>query len=198
MIDTRRYRWMIGGMGIAVLLAFSLYLFAHGGAAATPGVPAGQRLHHFVAPLATSNLDASANVHPHCDPARPARRGLNVCGREPIALAFFTVGAGACERSVDALQAISRTQQRAGIEFAAVAVGAGKAMTAELIRHERWTIPVAYDPTGAVGSLYDVSVCPLIELAGDGGLVARRLIGDRWEQPGALATEVRSFAAGRS
>jgi len=194
-IDTRRYRWMVAGVGIAVLIAFSLYLFARGGAASTPGVAAGQRLHRFVAPLATSNLDASANVHPHCDPARPARRGLNVCGRGPIALAFFSVGAGACEHSVDALQAISRKQARTGIEFAAVAVGAGKAPTAELVRRNRWTIPVAYDPTGVVGSLYGVSVCPLIELAGDGGLVSRRLIGDRWERPGALATQVREFAA---
>lgn len=194
MIDTRRYQWMIGGFGIALLVAFSVYLFVHGGATATPGVSRGQTLHRFVAPLATSDLDASANTSPHCDPARPAKRGLNVCGRTPIVLAFFTPHAALCRRAVGALQTISRSYPR--IEFAAVAVGATKAQTARLVRSNGWTIPVAYDLTGSVGVLYDVSVCPLIEFADAGGRVVKRAIGDRWADPGALAPEVRQFAAG--
>jgi len=193
-IDTRRYQWMIGGFGLTLLIAFSLYLFARGGAAATPGVQAGRSLHRFVAPLATSGLDAAANVNPRCDPARPARRGLNVCGREPIVLAFFVLGARPCERAVDALQRVSTGYP--GIEFAAVAVGSARGPTATLVRRNRWSIPVAYDLTGSVGALYGVSVCPMIELARRGGVVEQRLIGDRWGHAGALAARVRVFAAG--
>ena len=72
MIDTRRYQWMIGGIRAAAggrLLGLPLYATA---STPDPGVRAGQRLHHFVAPLATSDLNAPANVSPRCDPARPA------------------------------------------------------------------------------------------------------------------------------
>ena len=41
MIDTRRYQWMIGGIGLVLVVAFSVYLYAHGGGHTHPGVPAG-------------------------------------------------------------------------------------------------------------------------------------------------------------
>ena len=42
LIDTRRYRWMIGIFGMLLLVAFSIYLTARG--SQTAGVPAGKRL----------------------------------------------------------------------------------------------------------------------------------------------------------
>lgn len=191
MVDTRKYQWMIGGFGLLLVVIFSVYLYAHGRQTG-PGVPAGQRLHPFVAPLATSNLaDVPANVHPVCNARRPARRGLNVCGREPIVLTFFAAGSGQCVRSVDAMQTIST--QFPTTRFGAVAVGAGRAATLALVRRNNWTIPVAYDSTGAVGALYNVELCPLIEVAGSGGVVAGRLIGNGWTRPAVLAAKVRSL-----
>jgi hypothetical protein len=195
MIDTRRYQWMVGGIGLALVVAFSVYLYARGGGHSHPGVSAGQRLRHFVAPLATSDLDAPANVAPRCNPARPARRGLNVCGREPIVLEFFAIGASPCTRAVGALQQVAR--RFPGIEFAAVAAGGGKRETLALVRSRHWTIPVAYDSTAAVAQLYDVAVCPLIEVAGRGGLVRRLLIGERWERPGPLTGALRNVLSER-
>jgi peroxiredoxin len=181
---------MIGGFGLLLVFAFSVYLYAHNGGG-SPGVAAGQRLHRFVAPLAASGPDAPANTHPRCDPLRPARDGLNVCGRRPIVLAFFATDASPCVREVDALQRVSR--RFGGLQFAAVAVDGSRADTVHLARRHGWTIPVAFDSTGAVGQIYGIEVCPIVELAAPGGMVVRRLIGESWERPEALATAVAAF-----
>ncbi len=191
-VDPRRYQWIVGGVGLTLLLAFSVYMSLNGGGGA-PGIAAGGRLREFVAPLATSDLDVAANVHPRCDPLRPARRGLNVCGHTPIVLAFFALGAAPCEREVNTMQAIARRYPR--LVFAAVAVAAGRAPTARLVRRRHWTIPVAYDETGAVGQLYGVALCPLLELAGTGGVVEQRLVGEAWERPARLAAAVERLLA---
>jgi hypothetical protein len=193
MIDTRRYQWMIGGIGLLLVVCFSIYLHTRGGHA-HPGVAAGRPLHHFVAPLATSGLDVPANVAPHCDPAHPARQGLNVCGREPIVLAFFALGAKPCIRAVDAMARVA--DRFPGLQFAAVAVGADRRPTLALVRSRHWKIPVAYDMTGSVAVQYDVTLCPMIEVAGRGGVVKRLLIGERWEHPAALAAAIRRAVAG--
>ena len=188
MIDTRRYQWMIGGFGLLLVVLFSVYLYTHS-RHTSPGLRAGAVLHRFVAPLATSDLDAAANVNPRCNPARPAKRGLNVCGRQPLVLEFFALDAPPCIKAVDALQRVAA--EFPGVEFAAVAAGGDQAGTRALVKRHHWTIPVAYDTTGSVGELYDVTICPLIEVAGRGGVVRRLLIGERWEHASALARELR-------
>jgi hypothetical protein len=64
-----------------------------------------------------------------------------------------------------------------------------------LVRKHGWTIPVAYDADGAVGGLYAVSACPLLELVDRSGTVAQRLIGEDWIARGALAARVRALLA---
>lgn len=194
MIDTRRYRWAIGIFGLALVIAISIYQLASGGTG-TAGIPAGQRLHRFVAPLATSTLSGDANLSPRCDPDRPNPRALNVCARVPLVLGFFVTGAAQCTRQVDVLQALAR-QFSPGVQFAAVAVRSGRAKTAAAARSHGWTIPVAYDRDGAVGAVYGVQVCPLVELIRRGGIVADRLVGGHWLQRAALAARVRALIQG--
>ena len=184
MIDTGHYQRMVGAVGLLLVIAFSVYLYVHGGRHAHPGVKPGRELPHFVAPLATSGLDAPANVAPRCDPAHPAHRGLNVCGRAPLVLAFFVPGAKPCIRSVSALQSVSGGFPTT--TFAAVAAGAGRRATLALVRVHHWRIPVAYDATAAVAQLYDVVVCPMIEVTGRNGVVRRLLVGKRWASASAL------------
>jgi hypothetical protein len=191
MIDNRRYQWIIGGIGLLLVVAFSVHMLGHGGGA-TVGVPAGRKLYRFVAPLANAEIDVDANVAPHCNPRRPARQGLNVCDRKPLVLAFFVPAAKPCVRAIDALNGLGPPS---GIRFAAVAVGASRAATRKLVHDNHWTLPVAYDPSGAVGALYDVTACPLIEVTGAGGRVTRRLIGDRWSSRKALARALRGAGA---
>ena len=191
-IDTRRYRWMIGIFGLVLVIAASVYEFAQHGVG-SPGIAAGKRLHYFVAPLATSGLDNDANTNPRCDPAHPNPLGLNVCGRTPLVIAFFVTGSGSCRRQVDTLQAISHEFAPSRVQFAAIAIRAGRAEAAALVRAHHWTIPVAYDRDGAIGDLYSVEICPMVELAYRGGIVANRLIGEHWLGGDALAAQVRAL-----
>lgn len=189
--DTRPYRWAIGIFGLVLVVAISIYQFASNGTS-SPGVPPGKRLHRFVAPLATSGLNLDANMNPRCDPARPNSQALNVCGRTPLVLAFFVTGSSACTRQVDAMQSLSRQYPPRAVQFAAVAIRANRADTAAEVRSHHWTIPVAYDRDGAVGQTYGVEICPIAEISGAGGVVARRLIGEHWSTAAALAGEVRA------
>jgi hypothetical protein len=193
-IDTRPYRWMIGIFGLILVIAFSVYEFGKHGVA-TPGVVPGKRLHFFVAPLATIGPNKPANARPRCDPAHPNPVGLNVCGRAPTVLVFFATGSGACVREVTALQTVSRRFPPGSAQFAAVAIRAGRAGTRTLVRKHRWTIPVAFDSDGAIGALYNVDICPMIELAYRGGVVADRLIGEHWLNEADLTARVRRLLA---
>ena len=198
-IDTRPYRWMVGIIGLVVVLGISVYQFASHGVGNPTGVPAGHRLRYFAAPLADTNLNGDANAHPTCSPARHDPRALNVClmaGRGPLVLSLFVTGAGQCVRQVSALQTLSR--RFPSVQFAAVAINGSHKATATLARAHRWTIPVAYDPDGRVGALYGVAVCPMVELAGRGGIVRDLLIGNRWQTAAALAPKVQGLLRGGS
>jgi hypothetical protein len=191
----RRYRSIIGIIGLGLVVVFSVLQFVSRGVGST-GVPPGQRLHFFSAPLAASTLNGAANLSPPCTLAGHDPRALNICllaKRGPLVLAFYVTGSSSCQRQVDTLQAVSRQFSPGQVQFAALAVGAGHAKIAGEVRSRHWTIPVAYDPDGRVGALYGVSVCPLIELAKRGGVVTDRLIGNNWLNPSALAAKVRAL-----
>ena len=186
---------MIALIGLGLVIAVSVYQFASHGAA-SPGVPAGKPLHLFAAPLAASTLEGDANMNPPCTLARHDPRALNICllvGRAPLVLALFVTGSADCEREVDTLQALAKEFPRQDVQFAAVAVHAAHAAAARAVRTHRWTIPVAYDRDGAVGVVYDAEVCPLVELANRGGIVADLLIGDHWLSVAALGERVRAL-----
>jgi peroxiredoxin len=198
-IDTRRYQRMIGLIGLALVIALSVYLFVNHSSSSTTGVTAGHRLRWFAAPLATSDLRGAANLHPPCTLAQHDPRALNLCidaGRGPIVLSLFVLGGGPCERQVDALQALSRRFAGSSVQFVAVALNAGHAATAKAIRANHWTIPVAYDEDGRVGEQYGVVACPMVELARRGGIVADRLIGNQWDSAAALEPRVRALVSG--
>ncbi len=195
-IDTRPFRWVIGAFGVAVVVVISIVLFLSG-RSGTVGVPPGQRLHNFAAPLATSNLVGNANFAKPCRLGYLRGRSVNTCllsRRAPLVLAFFVTDSSACVREVDTLQRVSRQLARTPVQFAAVAVRASRSATAKLVRGHHWTLPVAYDLDGEVGAVYGVEICPLLELAYRGGVVKYRLIGDRWLDVEALAAKVRTLA----
>ncbi|MGI8414031.1 MAG: TlpA family protein disulfide reductase [Solirubrobacteraceae bacterium] len=196
-LDPRRYRWMIGAFGLVLVLVFSVHqleLGSHG--VSTPGVLPGQPLRDFAAPLASSTLNGDANLHPSCTLARHDPRALNLClllGHGPLVLGLFVTNSRDCRRQIDTLQAVSREFPAGRVQFAAVAVRGDHAQTAALARAHHWTIPVAYDLDGAVGGLYGVEICPMVELATRGGIVTDRLIGDHWLARSALAARIRAL-----
>ncbi|HEY2160718.1 MAG TPA: redoxin family protein [Solirubrobacteraceae bacterium] len=200
MIDTRRYQRIIGLLGLAVVIVISIsFLTTHG--PGTAGIPAGKKLHYFAAPLATSNLNGDANTNPPCSVAKHDPRALNIClmaKQAPLVLAFFVTNSTACKRQVSALQTLSTRYPRNKVQFAAVAVRTNHSNARKAVVANHWTIPVAYDADGAVGDIYGVEVCPIVELAYRGGVVARRLIGENWASPAALAPPVQSLIRGQS
>jgi len=199
-IDTRRYQRMIGLIGLTLVVVVSVaFLSSH--TPGTAGIPPGQQLPFFSAPLATSNLNGDARINPPCTLARHDRRALNICllaKRGPLVLAFFVTSSGGCVNQVTALQKISSRFTHQGIQFAAVAVRSSHSQAAATVRAHHWTIPVAYDADGAVGDLYGIEVCPIVELAQKGGRVHQRLIGEHWNDPRALIGPVRSLQAASS
>jgi peroxiredoxin len=177
------------------VVVISVVLFLTRGVG-TVGVAPGQRLHNFAAPVATSNLIGDPNFSKPCQLGYFGDRALNTClltRRSPLVLAFFVTGSGACVQEVDTLQRVAHQFSSSVVAFGAVAVSASKGSTAALVRQHRWSIPVAYDRDGSVGSVYGVAICPLVELVNRGGVVRYRLIGERWLQAGALAAKVRSL-----
>jgi peroxiredoxin len=199
-VDTRRYRWMLGVFALFLVVVISIYQFATNGVGTT-GVPAGKRLPVFSAPLANTDLNGVPNPNPPCTLAGHDPRILNLCllvRRGPVVLSLFAAGSSQCQRQVDALQQLARRYPPSTVQFAAVAVNGTHAATAALIRSHHWTIPVAYDSDGTVGRLYDVVACPMAELADRGGIVKDRLIGDRWRTGAALAPRVAALVNGQS
>jgi peroxiredoxin len=193
--NPRRYQWLAGLFGLALVIGFSISQFSSHGIG-TAGIPPGRVLPPFAAPLASSTLVGDANLHPPCTEADHDPRALNVCldiKHGPLVLGFFVTGSGACVQAVDAMQAIASQFSAAGVQFAAVAVRSGPAAARTLVRKHGWTIPVAYDRDGAVGEANGVVVCPLLELVRRGGVVQQRLIGKNWSRPAALAAQVRAL-----
>jgi peroxiredoxin len=184
-------------LAVALVIGFLLYaLSSHSSGSA--GVPAGGQLHFFAAPLAASTLNGDANLNPPCTLARHDPCALNLCllaKRGPVVLAFFVPNSSQCEREVDTMQVLASQRGLRRAQFAAVAVDSSHAAVAKAVRRHGWTIPVAYDADGAVGGLYGVTACPLLELADRGGTVAQRLIGEHWTGEGALAARVRTLLA---
>ena len=191
---------MIGLLGIALVLIISIsFLTTHG--PGTAGIPAGKKLHYFAAPLATTNLNGDANTNPPCTLAQHDPRALNICllaKRAPLVLAFFVTGSSGCENQVTALQTVSHEYKPNQVQFAAVAVRTDHADARKAVVSHHWTIPVAYDADGAVGDIYGVEVCPIVELARNGGVVANRLIGDHWASAATLGPQVRALVNGSS
>lgn len=196
-LDNRRYGWGVGLLAVALVIGFVVYtLSSH--KTGTAGVPAGAQLHLFAAPLAITTLNGDANLNPPCTLARHDRRALNVCllvKHGPLVLDFFVIGATPCERAVDTMQALAGRPEFRGVQFAAIAVNGSHGATAKAVRRHGWTIPVAYDADGAVGGVYGVTACPLLELAYPGGTVARRLVGEHWANRPALASQVTAVVS---
>lgn len=198
-IDTRPYRRMIGAIGIGIAVVISALLFITRGVG-TIGIPPGQRLHWFVAPLASSTLNGDANLNPRCSPVRPNQRAFNLCPwlarRAPVVLGLFVPASSDCVRQIDTMQTVSRQFRPGAVQFAAVAVRTSHASAAKLVRMHHWTFPVAYDRDGALGEIYGVQVCPMVELAHRGGIVQDRLTGDSWLSAPALASKIRELVGG--
>lgn len=191
-----RYWRYIAVLGLIALFAFALYTTL-GRRSAVSGVPAGQRLPPFAAPLALGGLKGDVNVatRPNQGSAgrRPAcevrgTRILNICQlyqQGPVVLALFLDG-GSCPEVLRSIERLAPTFPQ--VRFAAVAVKAQAKPVAALVRKLGLGYPVGVDRDGVLGALYQMQGCAQVTFARSGGVVQGRPL---LEQPSDAALRQR-------
>jgi hypothetical protein len=194
-----RYAWVVGIvmlMGIGVLLLTTALPNSGEG---VRGPRPGTRLPVFAAPLATGDLQGDANVRQGASgsdsagkvPACDLRSGevVNLCRlrERPLVLTFVVTKGADCEPQVDRVERMRRDFPR--VNFAVVMSGNERDAAEQIVRHRRWTEPVAVDEDGAVVNLYGIGVCPTTVLALRGGRVAETALGNLTEDQ--LRSKVR-------
>jgi peroxiredoxin len=172
----RRPALFVGIVAVAVLAYIAINSLRTSGPGSR-GVPAGEELPAFAAPLALSDLEGDANVSDRaCDVRGPDV--LNVCqlaARGPVVLAFFAEPSERCDDQIDLLD---RTRRRfPGVQFAAIAIRGDRDDLRRAVREHGWRLPVAHDRDGAVTNLYGVAVCPATTFAARGGTVRSTAVG---------------------
>jgi hypothetical protein len=179
-----RYRRYVGVLGllVVVLIAINTALTKPAG---VMGVGPGNRLPPFAVPLALGSVNGDADIATHANEGAAGKhpacseRGagiLNVCQlyeQGPVVLALF-VDAGACPAIVSDLQALAPSFP--GVQFAAVAIKAGRSELRRLVRTHGLSLPVGIDSDGALATLYKVASCPQVTFAYPGGVVQSKAL----------------------
>ncbi len=173
--------------GFLLLVVVGLNTLSTEGGSST-GLPAGERIPPFAAPLALSDVEGDVNLARESGQgaagARPAcsirRRGvLTSCalvrGR-PAVIVFFAPGNERCIRQLDVLAGALR--RHPGVAAAAVAVRGDRGELRDLARAHRWPFPVAHDRDGGLANVYGVAVCPQLTFVLPGGEVQRSTVGE--------------------
>jgi hypothetical protein len=174
------FTWLLGVAALILIVAVILNGIKTEGPGSR-GVPVGEMLPPFAAPLALSSVEADANVARSDGSGSSGKRAackvrgpeiLNVCAlyeEGPVALAFFATKSSRCEDQVSVLDRVSRTVP--GVRAAAVAIKGSHDEVGTAVRERGWKLPVGWDRDGAVANLYAVAVCPTITFASEGGKV---------------------------
>ena len=177
---TPRYGRYVGLLAVLVLVALTIGVALTRSNGAT-GIPPGQAVPPFAAPLASGTMKGDVNVATHANqgaagktPACAVRGAgvLNVCElyeRRPVVLALF-VDAGSCPAVLADLQALAR--EFPGVSFAAVAIKGERGSLRRLIRERRLTnVAVGFDSDGVLASMYRLASCPQLTFVLPGGAV---------------------------
>lgn len=174
-----RYWRYVAVAGLIALFAFALYTTLTR-RSLPPGIPAGQRLPPFAAPLAVGGVSGYVNVATHPNQGAAGHRPacsvegagiLNICDlyhRGPVVLALFIDG-GSCPAVLGELQLLARSFPN--VRFAAVAVKAQADAVGRLVRKLGISFPVGVDRDGVLGLLYRMESCAQVTFAYRGGIV---------------------------
>jgi thiol-disulfide isomerase/thioredoxin len=195
---TSQATWIAGVLAV-LILAYITFNTLRTESPGSRGLEVGERMPPFAMPLATSDVEADANVaerpgegarNAACDVRGPEI--LNVCElyeQGPVALVFFAEPSGDCKEQVDALDAVAGEFPQ--VRFAAVSVRGNRDKVREAIRERGWDIPVGWDRDGAVTNAYAVGLCPTITFAQRGGKVAGTAL--TFQDEAALRRRLRSL-----
>ena len=182
-----RYLWVLGVAFILAVMVVGVYQIRAGDDGSLRGIPPGQPLPAFAAPLATGRLDGDANVsqgesdpsgagaEPACEVVGPDVVNLCELRKKPLVLSFIVTRGTDCEPQLDSFSALADDFE--DVNFAAVVSGESREDVERLVRDRQWDFPVAVDRDGAVVNLYRIGVCPTTVFADPGGTVRETKLG---------------------
>lgn len=195
-----RYTWVVGVAFVLAIIVAGANLLGKEGAGYR-GVPTGNRLAPFAAPLATSRYDNDANILKRrsggvpaaCDVRKPGVVNLCDLSRRPLVITFVANGGAGCGAQLDRVERVRRSFP--GVTFLGVLSRKSLDDAKRMVRDNGWTFPVALDRDGQLLNLYGIGDCPTTVFAKKGGVSA----GSRRPalSEARLRADVRALLAGR-
>jgi peroxiredoxin len=174
-----RYGWVVGVAFMIVVIVAGANALRNSGEGYR-GVPAGETLPPFAAPLAVGGPDGKdANIAPDsaCDVRGPGVFNLcDVRRRQPIAMTFVANATQGCEDQLDRVETVRREFPR--VAFVGVVSKRKRAEVERLARENGWGFPIVVDRDLALFNLYGVGDCPTTIFARRGGVANRSVRGE--------------------
>jgi hypothetical protein len=179
-VSTPHYGRYVGLLAVVVVVALTIAVALTSSNGAM-GIPPGEAIPPFAAPLASGTLNGDVNVATHANegsagktPACAVRGAgvLNVCElyeRGPVVLALF-VDAGSCPAVLEDMQALAG--EFPGVSFAAVSIKGERGSLRRLVLARRLrNVAVGFDSDGVLASMYRLVSCPQLTFVLPGGIV---------------------------
>jgi hypothetical protein len=193
-----RYTWVVGVAAVIAIAVVALNSLPHA-ARGSSGPKVGKPLPRFAAPDARTGAGLDPNINQDADDPAPGdtpacevpRKGaVRSCDytSKPLVLTFIAP-TSSCERYLDGVE-----QLRArfpDVNFVAVLSASNEGDAAKLVKQHGWAEPVALDRNGSLLTLYRVSFCPTVVLAGRGGVVRKIKEPEQKWSDARLAAEIR-------
>jgi peroxiredoxin len=173
-----RYGWVVGIAFVIVVIVAGANALRNSGEGYR-GVPAGELLPPFAAPLAVGGPDdKDVNIAPKdaCDVRGPGV--FNVCdlrAEKPIAMTFVANATRGCGDQLDRIERI-RTEFP-GVAFVGVVSRRDRDEVEGLVREKGLDFQVVVDRDAALFNLYGIGDCPTTVFARRGGVTNRSVRG---------------------
>jgi hypothetical protein len=173
-----RYGWVVGIAFILVVIVAGANALRNSGEG-YQGVPAGEILPPFAAPLAVDGAqDKDVNLRKERDAGKPAAceiRGpmiFNVCdarAEKPLVMTFVANARSDCEDQLDRVERVRRSFPRVG--FVGVISRRDLDEAQGMVRDRGWGFPVVQDRDAQLFNAYGIGDCPTTVFAHRGGKV---------------------------
>ena len=174
-----RYGWVVGIAFIVVVIVAGANALRNSGEGYR-GVPSGELLPPFAAPLAVGGPDDNdVNLAPDqaCDVH--GEGVFNVCdvrSKQPLAMTFVANASRGCEEQLDRVESIRR--EYPSVAFVGVISRRDGKDAEEIVRSNGWRFPVIYDRDAGLFNNYGIGDCPTTVFARKGGIANRSVRGE--------------------